>query len=124
VQRDAEISTRLDQLSVPGRDRRRSGLRSFCEPSFNGNAEARARLVEGLVNAGATAVNNDDVTAQARDEPSYNFHRQLVARPSSFAGDYDTHVQILATILMGSQDIRTLASGSPCSCVPAGHGVN
>ena len=64
VQRDAEIGARLDQLSVPGPDRRHSGLRPFCEPNFNGNAEALARLVERLVNACAAAVNHDDITAQ------------------------------------------------------------
>jgi hypothetical protein len=63
VQRDAQIGARLDQLSVPGPDRRRSGLRPFCEPNFYGNAEALARLVERLVNARTAAVNHDDITA-------------------------------------------------------------
>ena len=40
MQRNAKISTGLYQLSVPGRDRRRSGLRAFREPSVNGNADA------------------------------------------------------------------------------------
>jgi hypothetical protein len=97
VQRDAEIDARLDQLSVPGRDRRRSGLRPFCEPNFNGNSEALARLVERLVDTWAPTVDDNDVTAVSRDQTLQDYQRQLVARPGSFAGDYDTYVQMLAT---------------------------
>jgi hypothetical protein len=49
VQRDAEIRTRFDQFSVPGRDCRRSGLWPFCQPNIDVNAEALACLVERLV---------------------------------------------------------------------------
>jgi hypothetical protein len=97
MQCNAEIGAGLDQLAVPGTDRRRSGLRPFCEPNFNGNSEALTSLVESLIDAGAAAVNDDDVMAVARDQVLQNDHRQLVACPRSLARYYDTHVQIAAT---------------------------
>src|SRR4029453_3248964 len=93
-----EISASFDQLSVPGSDRWHSGLMPLCEPNFNGNTEALARLVERLVNARTAAMDDDDITAQTRDKPFQYHDRQLVACPCSFAGHYDTHVHILATM--------------------------
>jgi hypothetical protein len=87
VQRDAEISTRFDQFSVPGRDRRRSGLWPFCQPNLDVDAEALARLVERLVDTWAAAVNDDDITAEPRDQTLQYDQRQVVAAASSFAGE-------------------------------------
>ena len=98
MQRNAEICAGLDQLAVPGTNRRRSGLRPFCETNLNGNAEALARLVERLVDTRAASVNDDEITPVLRDQALQDEHRQRVAGPRSFADHYDTHVQKVATM--------------------------
>jgi hypothetical protein len=87
VQRDAEIRTRFHQFPVPVSDRRRSGLWPACQPNFNGNPQALACLIEGLINTRTAAVDNDDITAIAGDEPVQDNHRQVVADPCPVAGD-------------------------------------
>jgi hypothetical protein len=95
MQRDAKISTRLYQLSVPGPDRRIPGLWPLRQPYFNGNAKALARLAERLVDTWAASVNDDDASAVSRDQALQHDDREFVACPCSFASKYDTHVQII-----------------------------
>jgi hypothetical protein len=96
VQRNAKIGTVLDWFSVPTSDRGLACLRPVCQTNFNGDSETLARLIEGLVNAILDTVDDREIGTVPLDQTTHNGRRQLLASPLSVAGDYNTHVQIVA----------------------------